>query len=182
MNLGPNGRAFWPCLEIHGVFLLLIRGKSIIQNTFTTRAEYVFLLRRLRWYIWIELQWIYQTCQVRVNHRSQQKEQEVSCTCSWQLESKWTSIWQKKMCFNVKNIHTVYRHASEYICTVHVYFSMQLHHICMIYMNFNSWVSSLFQCMCFCHIMTFFSLRWKVWIFVTERWIIGVLQLVGGAT
>jgi len=138
MNLGPNGRAFWPCLEIHGGFLLLIRAKAIIQNTFTTRAEYVVLLRRLRWCIWIELQWIYRMCQVRVNHRSQQKEHEVSCTCSWHLESKLTSIWQVKFDFKVKKnyIQCIDTLQNIFVLFVYIYSPMQLHHVCMIYMNF----------------------------------------------
>lgn len=99
------------------------RGKAIIQNTFTTRAEYIFLLRRLRWYIWIELQWIYRTCQVRVNHRSQQKEEEVSCTCSWHLESKWTSIWQKK-CDSVWKTYIQYIDTHQNIFVLFMYISL----------------------------------------------------------
>lgn len=141
-------------------FLLLIRGKAIIQNIFTTRGECFVLLRRLRGYFWIE--WIYCKCHIRVNHRSKLEELEVSSTYFWHLESKWTPIWQEK-CDCMWKTYT-YRHTSEYIHFVHVYFSMQLHHVCMIDMNFNSWVSSVLHCLPY---HDFFSPRWKVWIFVT---------------
>lgn len=124
-------------------FLLLIRGKAIIQNIFTTRGKCFVLLRRLRGYFWTELQWNYCKCQVRVNHRSQLEELEVSNTCSWHVESKWTPIWQEKCDCMWKTY--IYRHTSEYIHSVHVY--------------------KLFMCISLCSCIMF---AWLIWILTVE--------------